>query len=69
MLATIAEGREVERELLVALASSVMSERRVALALEVLGRGPHVLDRAIELATTMLGTVPAVDALEPSARG
>jgi hypothetical protein len=44
----------VKGELIIALASAVMSHRRVTLALEVLARGPHALDRAIELAGTVL---------------
>lgn len=50
----MAAGHEVEHELIVALASAVMSDQRVVLALELLGRGPHMLDRATDLASAVL---------------
>jgi hypothetical protein len=59
LLRRVADGGAIERELMIGLAGAVVSDQRVALALEVLAGGAHVLDRALQLAAIVLEARPA----------
>jgi hypothetical protein len=55
-LAGCTDTYDVEVRHVTSLASAVMAEPHVGLALQVLAGGPYAIDRAVELARLILGS-------------
>jgi hypothetical protein len=60
LLRRVANGEAIDEESVRGLAATVVVRSEVALALQVLAGGAHILDRAIELAAAVVGTAQAI---------